>query len=127
MSKAVATKAVATKASTIKVTSAATITVDVPYTDPIQGAQTFKATWTLHSFTDYKKKVEDQQAGKSKDVDVLEDLISLEGIKDSVTGEEIPHCNELVDAVMDVTFMRRPLLLSWYPAQEGRNQAAAKN
>lgn len=120
-------KAVATKASTIKLTSAATITVDVPYTDPVTGPQTFKATWNLHSFTEYKKKLEDQQAGKSKDDDLLEDLISLEEIKDSETGEKIPHCNELVDAVMNVTFMRRPLLLSWYPAQEGRNQAAAKN
>ncbi len=120
-------KAVATKAANIKVTSATAITVDVPYTDPIQGAQTFQATWNLHEWEKYRSIVDAQHAGKMSDEDLLKDLISIEGLKDSETKEEIDHCDELIDAVMSVTFMRRPLILSWFAAQEGRNQAAAKN
>ncbi|MCP1314391.1 MULTISPECIES: hypothetical protein [unclassified Halomonas] len=114
-------------ATGITLTSAQTITVDVPYTDPVQGAQTFQATWNLHKWSEYRKVVDAQQAGKKTDDDLLDDLVRLEGIKDSQTKQEIPHCDELVAAVMDVTFMRRPLILSWFAAQEGRQQAAAKN
>lgn len=120
-------KAVATKASTIMLTSATAITVDVPYTDPIQGAQTFQATWNLHKWSEYRSIVNAHQAGEKSDEDLLEDLVRIDGVKDSETKEEIAHCDDLVNAVMDVTFMRRPLLLSWFAAQEGRNQAAAKN
>lgn len=120
-------KAVATKASTIMLTSATTITVDVPYTDPIQGAQTFQATWNLHKWDEYRSIVNAQQAGEKSDEDLIEDLVRIDGLKDSETKEEIAHCDELVDAVMSVTFMRRPLILSWFAAQEGRSQAAAKN
>ncbi|RUR43370.1 hypothetical protein [Vreelandella populi] len=120
-------KAVATTATTIKLTSAVTITVDVPYTDPIQGAQTFQATWKLHKWDEYRGIVTAQQAGEKTDEDLMEDLVRLDGLKDSETKEQIAHCDELVDAAMSVTFMRRPLILSWFAAQEGRNQAAAKN
>lgn len=111
----------------IKITAAVSVTVPVPYTDPIQGAKTFNATWKLHEWNEYHKIADAAKAGKKSDEDLLEDLISLEGIKDSETGKEIKHCQELVDAAMKVTFIRRPLILSWFAAQEGRNQAAAKN
>jgi|TARA_R110001583_G_scaffold192029_1_gene358074 hypothetical protein len=110
-----------------KITDAESITVPVPYTDPLKGAREFKATWKLHPWKEYRAIVDAQQAGQKTDEDLLEDLIALEGIKDSESGEEIKHCQELVDAAMSVTFIRRPLILSWFAAQEGRSQAAAKN
>lgn len=110
-----------------KITQAESITVPVPYTDPIQGPKTFDATWKLHPWEEYRAIVESQKAGKKTDEDLLVDLISLDGIKDSETGKDIKHCQELVDAAMSVTFIRRPLIMSWFAAQEGRNQAAAKN
>ncbi|WP_422102000.1 hypothetical protein [Vreelandella sp.] len=110
-----------------KITQAETVTVPVPYTDPIQGPKEFKATWKLHPWKEYRAIVDAQQAGTKADEELLEDLVSLEGIEDSETKEKIQHCQALVDAAMSVTFIRRPLILSWFAAQEGRSRAATKN
>ncbi|WP_252109051.1 MULTISPECIES: hypothetical protein [unclassified Halomonas] len=104
-----------------------TITVDVPVQVPeAEKPSTIQATWTLHSWDDYRKIVNEQQAGKKEDEELLEDLKNVTGIKGE-DGKEMPFDKALIEVLMQTTYIRRPLILSWFAAQEGRNQAAAKN
>lgn len=104
-----------------------TITVDVPVQVPgEETAATIQATWNLHSWDAYRALVEAQQKGDKKDEDLLDDLVGLGGITDE-KGKEVAFSKDLVAELMQITYIRRPLILSWFAAQEGRNQAAAKN
>jgi len=103
------------------------ITVDVPVQVPGEKkASSLQATWTLHDWDEYRKKAEELREGKLSDDDVLKDLVSLGGIKDE-KGKALEYSDDLLKAVLKKTYVRRPLLLSWFAAQEGRQQAAAKN
>lgn len=104
-----------------------TTTVDVPVKVPgEEKSSTIQATWKLRDWDAYRKMVDDQQNGKAKDEDLLDDLESVGGIKDE-KGNDVAHSAELVEQLMQTTYIRRPLILSWFAAQEGRTQAAAKN
>lgn len=104
-----------------------TITVDVPVHVPGEDKpSTIQATWKLHDWDTYRAMVEAQQEGKKKDEELLDDLESVSGIKDE-NGNDMPFNKELVEQLMQATYIRRPLILSWFAAQEGRSQAAAKN
>lgn len=108
-------------------TKTPTITVDVPVKVPSEEkASTIQVTWKLRDWDDYRKMVDDQQNHKAQDEDLLADLKSVEGIKDE-KGNDLPHSDDLVQQLMQITYVRRPLILSWFAAQEGRTQAAAKN
>ena len=104
-----------------------TVTVDVPIQVPgDKKAASIQAEWKLHKWDDYRAGVDAQQAGKNKDEDLLDDLVNVSGIKGE-DKKDLPFDKELVEQLMQETYIRRPLILSWYTAQEGRNQAAAKN
>ena len=104
-----------------------TVTVDVPVQVPgADKPSTIKATWKLYSWDDYREIMEQQQKGDKGDEDLLGDLVKLDGIKDE-GGNLVEHTKELVEQLMQITYVRRPLILSWFAAQEGRTQAAAKN
>jgi|GEM_PF-2890729 len=104
-----------------------TTTVDVPVQVPgEEKPATIHATWKLHDWDTYRATVEAQQAGKKNDEELLDDLEGVSGIKDE-NGNDMPFNKELVEQLMQATYIRRPLILSWFAAQEGRSQAAAKN
>ena len=104
-----------------------TVTVDVPIQVPgDKKAASIQAEWKLHKWDDYRAVVDAQQAGKKKDEDLLDDLVNVSGIKGE-DKKDLPFDKELVEQLMQETYIRRPLILSWYAAQEGRSQAAAKN
>lgn len=104
-----------------------TTTVDVPVQVPgEEKTSTIQATWKLHDWDAYRKTVEAQQEGKKNDEELLDDLENVTGIKDE-NGNELPFDKALVEQLMQATYIRRPLILSWFAAQEGRSQAAAKN
>ncbi|OWV29452.1 hypothetical protein [Halomonas campaniensis] len=104
-----------------------TITVDVPIQVPgDKKASTIQAEWKLRKWDDYRANVEAAQSGKKKDEEFLEDLVNISGIKGE-DKKDLPFDKELVEQLMQETYIRRPLILSWYAAQEGRSQAAAKN
>lgn len=105
----------------------ATTTVDVPVHVPgEEKPATIQATWKLHDWDTYRATVKAQQESGKPDEDLLDDLENVTGIKGE-NGEELPFDKELVAQLMQATYIRRPLILSWFAAQEGRNQAAAKN
>lgn len=105
----------------------ATTTVDVPVQVPgEEKPSTIQAEWKLHDWDTYRNAVDDQQKGKAKDEDLLDDLVSVTGIKDE-KGNDVPYDKALLEQLMQTTYIRRPLVLSWFAAQEGRTQAAAKN
>ncbi|WP_447956501.1 hypothetical protein [Vreelandella sp. EE7] len=104
-----------------------TITVDVPVQVPEEeNPSTIQATWKLHNWDDYRATVTAQQAGKKDDEDLIKDLQGITGIKGE-DGKDLPFDKDLLEQLMQTTYIRRPLILSWFAAQEGRNQAAAKN
>ncbi len=104
-----------------------TTTVDVPVQVPGEKkAASIQAEWKLHKWDDYRAIVEAAQAGKRKDEEFLEDLVNISGIKGE-DKKDLDFDKALVEQLMQETYIRRPLILSWYAAQEGRSQAAAKN
>lgn len=104
-----------------------TTTVDVPVQVPGEKkTATIQAEWKLHKWDEYRSIVDAQQAGKKKDEDLLEDLVNVSGIKGE-DKKDLPFDKGLVEQLMQETYIRRPLIMSWFAAQEGRSQAAAKN
>ncbi|MDN3525635.1 hypothetical protein QWY79_10200 [Halomonas sabkhae] len=102
------------------------VDVEIP-TPGLDEPEALQARWRLHSFDDYKARVEQIQAGELTDEQVVEDdLLELSGAE-TADGKPMPHCQELVDDVMSKTYARKALVLSWYKAQEGRAAAATKN
>lgn len=90
-------------------------------------SSTLQARWRLHPWSAFKARVEQIQSGEIDDEHLVEaDLLELKGIKDE-NGEPLAHSPELVAQLMEIGFVRRPLILSWYKAQEGREATAAKN
>lgn len=105
----------------------AATTVDVPVQVPGEDKpSTIQVTWKLHDWHSYRATVKAQQEGDKPDEDLLDDLEDVSGIKDD-KGKDVPFNKELLEQLMQATYIRRPLILSWFAAQEGRNQAAAKN
>ncbi|QPI65884.1 hypothetical protein [Vreelandella venusta] len=104
-----------------------TSTVDVPVQVPGEKKpSTIQAEWKLHDWPEYRAIADALQAGEKSDDDVLEDLKNITGIKGE-DKKDLPFDDELVSWAMRKTYVRRPLIISWYAAQEGRSQAAAKN
>lgn len=88
---------------------------------------TITATWKLHSWSEFQARVKELQGGKLTDEQLVElDLIDLGGIKDE-KGNDLPHSKELAAQLLELPYVRRPLLASWFDVQNGRSKAAAKN
>lgn len=104
-----------------------TTIVDVPVKVPGEETTvTIQAEWTLHKWDKYREVVESSKKPEFKDEDLLKDLKGLSGIKGE-DDKDLPFDKALVEQLMQETYIRRPLILSWFAAQEGRNQAASKN
>lgn len=100
------------------------VTIQVPGDDK---PSTITATWKLHKWDDFQERVKAMHAGDiSDDTLVEEDLVSLEGIKDA-EGQDLPYTPELAAQLLQISYVRRPLMASWFEAQNGRSKAAAKN
>ncbi|MBW5802048.1 hypothetical protein [Halomonas elongata] len=104
------------------------IWVDVEIRTPgLEEPEALQARWRLHPFEDYKARLEKLQHGELGDEEIVEeDLLELAGAV-TADGKDLPHCPELVAEVMNKTYARKALVLSWHKAQEGRAAAAAKN
>lgn len=104
-----------------------TTIVDVPVKVPGEDKTvTIQAEWTLHKWDKYREVIEASKKPEFKDEDLLEDMKGISGIKGE-DGKDLPFNKELVEALMQETYIRRPLILSWFAAQEDRSQAAAKH
>ncbi|MCD1588149.1 hypothetical protein K7H09_19285 [Halomonas sp. IOP_14] len=137
-----------------KITSS---TVDVPVQVPGElKSGSLPATWKLHEWEEYRKIAEALKKGEMDDEELVnKELVDIdvvlqeewredeggapEGLKvvkrEKIEGEEgyivVTERSlgfaEAKELVMSTTYIRRPLIMSWFAAQEGRNQAAAKN
>ena len=100
------------------------VTIHVPGSDE---PSTIKARWRLHKVSEGQKIMEAQLHGKMSDDElVAKDLLGLEGITDE-DGNEAKFDDALREQLMEIAYVRRPLVLSWFAAQQGRDQASAKN
>lgn len=104
--------------------TAVDVTVHVPGEDK---PSTITATWRLHKWDDFQTRIKAMQAGDLSDEQLVEeDLVSLEGIKNE-KGDSMAYSKDLADQLMQLGYVRRPLMASWFEAQNGRSKAAAKN
>ncbi|WP_016854792.1 hypothetical protein [Halomonas smyrnensis] len=100
------------------------VTVHTPGDDK---PSTIHARWKLHTVSESQAIIEQQRAGElDDDALVAQDLLGLEGITDE-KGNDVPFSQDLIDQLMDTAYVRRPLVMSWFAAQQGRAEAAAKN
>ncbi|MFK4014880.1 hypothetical protein [Cobetia marina] len=104
------------------------ITVPVSVVVPGEEAPaTLYATWRLHPVSETQKIMEKQRAGEMDDEALVDqDLVGLSGISDE-KGKEVPFSKDLVAQLMDTAYVRKNLIMSWFAAQQGRSEAAAKN
>ncbi|SDL77670.1 hypothetical protein SAMN05661010_02517 [Modicisalibacter muralis] len=106
----------------------ADVTVDVSIHVPGEKKpSTIQARWTLHDWDAFQDRVRQMQEGEITDEQLVgEDLQHLDGIADE-KGEPLPYSSDLRDQLMQMGYVRRPLMASWFEAQNGRAKAAAKN
>lgn len=100
------------------------VTVHVPGDDE---PTTFQATWCLHPVSKAREIMEQQRQGElDDDALVHQDLRGLKGIGDA-SGNERAFTPELINELLEIPYVRRPLVMSWFAAQNGHAEAAAKN
>lgn len=100
------------------------VTIHVPGEEK---PSTITATWKLHKWDQFQERVKAMQAGELDDDTLVEqDLINLSGVKDE-KGSDIEYTPELAEQLLQLGYVRRPLMASWFEAQNGRSKAAAKN
>jgi hypothetical protein len=86
-----------------------------------------EARWKLHGFDAARARIEAIQAGKVTDEQlVAEDLLSAGPFRQA-DGTEIPFSAELAQSLLQMTYVRMPLVQSWFAAQNCRQEASAKN
>ncbi|WP_129138787.1 hypothetical protein [Modicisalibacter coralii] len=104
--------------------------ITVPVTIQIPGEEStckISARWRLHDVPDAQKRQEQMQKSElSEDQLVEEDLLDIEGMSDE-KGKPLKLTKDIRDQLMRKAYIRRPLVLSWFAAQQGRGEAAAKN
>lgn len=105
-----------------------TIKVDVTIVDPETGEPaTCQARWKLHPVDDSQAKVKEINAGNVSDEQLVEDdLVELIGITDD-KGKTVADDADLRAWFLKWPHTRRPLITSWFRAQEGYASAAQKN
>ena len=100
------------------------VSIHVPGEDK---PSTIEATWKLHKWDDFQARLQAIQDGELTDEQLVEeDLVTLSGIKNEA-GEQIAYSKDVAAQLMQLGYVRRPLMASWFEAQNGRAKAAAKN
>lgn len=102
----------------------------VPVTVQVPGEEepsTIYAKWRLHPVSKTQEMMDKQRAGDMDDDALVEqDLLDLTGITDE-KGNGVKFSKDLVAQLLDIAYVRKSLILSWFAAQQGRSEAAAKN
>lgn len=100
------------------------VTIEVPGADE---PSTIRARWRLHPVSKTQEMMQAQRDNELTDDELVEqDLLGLEDVADA-EGNPIKFGKKLVAQLMEIPYVRRPLVLSWFQAQQGRGEAAAKN
>ncbi|NWO11732.1 hypothetical protein HLV40_15175 [Chromohalobacter salexigens] len=100
------------------------VTIDPPGADE---PSTIRARWRLHPVSKTQEMMQAQRDNELTDDELVEqDLLGLEDVADA-EGNSIKFDKKLVAQLMEIPYVRRPLVLSWFQAQQGRGEAAAKN
>lgn len=85
------------------------------------------ARWKLHNFDQFQERMKLAGTGDITDEQLIrEDLVHAGPFHDE-EGNELPFSHDLVVELLQQTFFRTALIASWYPAQQGRVEAVAKN
>lgn len=110
----------------IKEVPSITVPVDIRVPGEAEPSRV-NATWKLYDYTPAQERVKAIHAGDITDEQLLaEDLLDLGPLTDA-EGNPLKYSPELGRQLLEKTYIRVPLLQSWFPAQAGRAEAAAKN
>lgn len=100
------------------------VDINVPGED---AASRIFATWKLHTYDGVQERRAAIASGEMSDEQVTEaDLVNLSDLSDE-QGNKLDFTPELVAQLLQMTYVRTPLIQSWFVAQSGRSEAAAKN
>lgn len=100
------------------------VDIHVPGEEPVSRIY---ATWKLHSYNGAQERTEAIRRGEVTDEQVVtDDLVNLSDLSDE-QGNAVAFTPELALQLLQMTYVRVPLVTSWYAAQQGRSEAVAKN
>ena len=85
------------------------------------------ATWTLYPVDEGKARVDQMQAGEISDEQLVAEDLQDAGPFLTPEGKAIPFTPELAQQLLQKMYVRRPLINSWFAAQNARTEEAAKN
>lgn len=99
------------------------ITVDVEIRQPGRAEpDVFQATWKLHKRDARRAREEEMRNGDLSDEQLIErDLVSISEVRNEA-GEPLTALQ-----LLQYAHVERPLILSWFKAQECREASAQKN
>lgn len=104
--------------------------ITVPVDIQVPGEETASriyATWKLHDFDEAQRRMQAIQRNDITDEQLVADeLINLSDLSDE-QGQPVAYTPEVAKRLLQMTYVRIPLMSSWFIAQQGRNEAAAKN
>ncbi|KFF48098.1 hypothetical protein GY26_16020 [Gammaproteobacteria bacterium MFB021] len=104
------------------------ITVVVEFTVPGQkDTASIDATWRLlrrKEFEAFQQRVDQEQLSDEQVLDEM--LVKLTGVADE-QGDPAADTPELRRAILQEDYVARPLMLSFWTAQQGREKHVAKN
>ncbi|GAA3704359.1 hypothetical protein GCM10022421_08970 [Oceanisphaera sediminis] len=84
------------------------------------------ATWKLYGYDDAQTRIAAIHKGEVTDEQLTEDLINIGDLSDE-QGQPVAFSPELARKLLQMTYVRIPLINSWFSAQQCRAEAAAKN
>lgn len=92
-----------------------------------EAVSVLEARWKLYDFPDAKERTDQLQRGLITDEElVAEDLLDLGPFEDE-QGKAVPFSQELAQQLLRKSYLRTPLIQSWFKAQSGLASARKGN
>lgn len=106
----------------------ASVTVDVDIEVPGNKHDSrIRVEYRLRSVTEQQEVFESKNSKRITDDELMQsDIINITGIKDE-SGAAIPFSSELLAQLMDIIYIRKPLIAGWMRVQAGAVGETEKN
>ncbi|SES12587.1 hypothetical protein SAMN04487958_107204 [Vreelandella subterranea] len=103
------------------------VLINVPGDRGKSTQHTITVRYRLLSVTEQREIFDASPEDRPNDDDLMaRDVIDIEGIKDE-DGKVLPYDIELLSQLMDISYVREPIINGWLRAQAGAGEAKQKN
>lgn len=110
----------------IKTIPDVTVPVDIHVPGEASASRIY-ATWKLHAFDAAQKTIHAIKSSEITDIQLVDDdLINITELSDE-KGQTVAYTPEVAKQLLQMTYVRQPLINSWFAAQQGHSEAAVKN